>query len=48
MTEVMDVFERTGADHLPVLDKEGHLRGYVSRQHLYTQYRKIVADNSRD
>ena len=31
-----------------VLNADGHLKGYVSRQHLYVQYRKIVADNSED
>ena len=48
MSEVMRTFEQTGADHLPVLNNDRHLKGYVSRQHLYVQYRKIVADNSRD
>ena len=48
MVQVMRVFDATRADWLPVLDNEGHLRGYVSRQRLYTQYRKMVADMSED
>ena len=48
MTEVMKVFEATQASWLPVLDKEEHLKGYISRQRLYAQYRKMVADFSEE
>ena len=48
MTEVMQTFDRTHADWLPVLGEEGRLQGYVSRQRIYTQYRKMVADMSED
>ena len=48
MTTVMRTFDDTRADFLPVLDGEGHLKGYLSRQHVYTQYRKMVADMSED
>ncbi len=48
MTDVMKVFDETHADQLPVLDHEGHLKGYISRQRLYSQYRKMVADMSED
>ncbi len=48
MAEVMATFDATHADWLPVLDHEGHLRGYVSRERLLTQYRKMVADMSDD
>ena len=48
MTEVMKTFDATKADWLPVLDSDGHLKGYVARQHLYAQYRKMVADMSED
>ena len=48
MTAVMRTFDDTHADHLPVLDADGHLKGYLSRQHVYTQYRKMVADMSED
>ena len=48
MTEVMRTFEQTHADWLPVLDQDNHLKGYISRQRLYSQYRKMVADMSED
>ena len=48
MTAVMRTFDDTHADFLPVLDAEGHLKGYLSRDHVFTQYRKMVADMSED
>ena len=48
MTVVMRTFDQTHADWLPVLDRDGHLKGYISRQRMYTQYRKMVADMSED
>lgn len=48
MADVMRVFERTGANWLPVLDAESRLKGYISRQRLYTLYRKMVHDMSED
>ncbi len=48
MTDVMKVFEQTHADWLPVLDHESRLEGYISRQRLFTQYRKMVADMSEE
>ena len=48
MTVVMKTFDETRADYLPVLDSDGHLKGYLSRQHVFTQYRRMVADMSDD
>ncbi|MCR5157926.1 MAG: chloride channel protein [Prevotella sp.] len=48
MTIVMRTFDDTHADYLPVLDADGHLKGYLSRDHVLTQYRKMVADMSED
>lgn len=48
MAEVMRTFDRTGANWLPVFDVENHLKGYISRQRIYTMYRKMVADMSED
>lgn len=48
MAEVMSAFDNTGANWLPVFDVENHLMGYVSRQRIYTMYRKMVADMSED
>ena len=48
MVDVMRAFDRTGANWLPVLDVDNHLKGYISRQRIYTMYRKMVADMSDD
>ena len=48
MTDVVIIFEKTHADYLPVVDDDRHLKGYISRQRMYTQYRKMVADMSKD
>ena len=48
MASVMKTFERTGAEWLPVVDTDNRLKGYISRQRLYTLYRKMVHDMSED
>ena len=48
MNVVMRTFERTQADWLPVLDKNLHLKGYISRKRMYEMYRKMVHDMSQD
>ena len=48
MTSVMKTFDRTGAEWLPVVDTDNRLKGYISRQRLYTLYRKMVYDMSED
>ena len=48
MVDVMRAFDRTGANWLPVLDVDNHLKGYISRQRIYTMYRKMVAAMSED
>ena len=48
MADVMRAFDNTGANWLPVFDVENRLMGYVSRQRIYTMYRKMVADMSED
>lgn len=48
MKEVMKRFDSTDAGMLPVLETDGTLRGYVSRSHLYSTYRKMVADMSAE
>lgn len=48
MAEVMRAFDNTGANWLPVFDVENRLKGYISRQRIYTMYRKMVADMSED
>ena len=48
MADVMRAFDNTGANWLPVFDVENRLAGYVSRQRLYTLYRKMVHDMSEE
>lgn len=48
MEEVMRSFDETDAAMLPVTDETNHLIGYVSRVHLYSMYRKMVADLSEE
>lgn len=48
MEIVMKKFDHTDSAMLPVLDNENHLLGYISRTHMYTMYRKMVADLSED
>lgn len=48
MEEVMKTFEETESQMLPVMDANDHLIGYISRTHMYAQYRKLVSDFSAD
>ena len=48
MEDVMRVFDKTNAQQLPVVDSSLHLIGYVSRSHVYSLYRKMVADFSTE
>jgi CIC family chloride channel protein len=48
MTDVVNAFDETHADWLPVVDADKHLKGYISRQRIFSQYRKMVADMSEE
>ncbi|MGM9712515.1 MAG: chloride channel protein [Prevotella sp.] len=48
MEDVMKAFDSTNAQQLPVITTDNQLIGYVSRAHVYSLYRKIVADLSTD
>ncbi len=48
MEDVVKAFDQYHAHQLPVMDDQNHLIGYVSRSHVYAQYRKMVADLSND
>lgn len=48
MEEVMEKFDKTNADYLPVVDVNGQLTGFVERTRLYSMYRKTVADFSAE
>ena len=48
MEDVMQTFDSTGAQYLPVVGLDGHLVGYISRIRLYSMYRQFVADFSAE
>lgn len=48
MEDVMKAFDNYGVSHLAVMDDNGILYGYITRAHLYSQYRKMVADMSNE
>jgi CIC family chloride channel protein len=48
MEDVMQRFEETHVNMLPVVDMENHLIGYISRTRMYAQYRQMVADMSAE
>lgn len=48
VADVIHVFDKGHAEALPVLDREGHLKGYISREKMYSMYRKMVADMSEE
>ena len=48
MEDVMKAFDSTNAQQLPVVTTDKELIGYVGRAHVYSLYRKIVADLSTD
>ena len=48
MIDVMHKFEKANCNYLPVVDVNGHLKGYVSRTRMYSMYRHLVADFSSE
>lgn len=48
MAVVMDKFEETNADVLPVLSNEGIFAGFVSKTKLYSNYRQLLVDFSEE
>lgn len=48
MEDVMQTFDSTGAQYLPVVGLDGHLVGYISRIRLYSMYRQFVTDFSAE
>jgi len=48
METVMAKFDRSNAHILPVVDDEGFLVGYLTRERVYSVYRKMVADMSEE
>lgn len=48
MESVMKTFDRTGAWNLPVVDDEGHYRGFVSKSKIFNSYRRVLRHYSDD
>ncbi|MBM6991654.1 MAG: chloride channel protein [Prevotella sp.] len=48
MEEVMEAFDKTNAEALPVVDINNHLKGYISKTRMYKVYRELVADYSAE
>ncbi len=42
MEMVMEKFEETNAWNLPVIDKEGIYKGFISKSKIFTSYRKLL------
>lgn len=48
MEHVMKTFDDTGAWNLPVVDTEGHYRGFVSKSKIFNSYRRVLRHYSED
>lgn len=48
MKDVMKKFDKTNANYLPVTDVNNHMIGFISRNRMYTMYRKMVEDLSAE
>lgn len=48
MSAVMQQFEDTGADVLPVVDARRVFVGFITKEHLYSAYRKVLVDFSEE
>ncbi len=48
MSTVMDEFEDTGADVLPVVNAQSVFIGFITKEHLYSSYRQVLVDFSEE
>lgn len=48
MERVMEVFEDTGAWNLPVVDKDNHYLGFVSKSKIFNSYRDVLVQFSEE
>ena len=48
MEQVMRTFDDTQAWNLPVVDKEGHYLGFVSKSKIFNSYRQVLVHFSED
>ena len=48
MAEVMNQFDNTNAVNLPLLDNTGKYLGMLSKQQIFSTYRRVLQDFSED
>ncbi len=48
MEQVMEIFEDTGAWNLPVVDKDKHYLGFVSKSKIFNSYRRVLVHFSEE
>lgn len=48
MEKAMDIFDKTGAWNLPVVDAEGRYLGYISKSRIFNNYRNVLVKYSDD
>jgi len=48
MEKVMDIFEKTNAWNLPVIDNEDKYVGFVSKSKIFNSYRNVLVHFSDD
>ena len=48
MERVMEIFEDTGAWNLPVVDKDKHYLGFVSKSKIFNSYRRVLVHFSEE
>ena len=48
MDDVMSKFEQTGGWNIPVIDRDGKWRGFVSKSHIFFAYRERLHEVSHD
>jgi CIC family chloride channel protein len=44
MDKVMSIFDDTKAWNLPVIDKQGHYIGFMSKSKIFNSYREVLVD----
>ena len=48
VSTVMNLFEKTGASTLPVLNEDDTFVGFISKTKLYSYYRQVMVDFSEE
>lgn len=48
MDKVMEIFDKTNAWNLPVIDADGHYIGFVSKSKIFNSYRRVLRHFTED